>query len=388
MVTAAIPKKRILSVDVLRGLVMIVMALDHVRDFFHISAQTADPLDLGTTTPILFFTRWITHFCAPTFVFLSGVSAYLSAENKTLQTVSSFLMKRGLWLVIVDLVLISFALTFNPSYNLVMLTVFWAIGCSMIFLGLILKITPKLVLPLGLLIFISHDLVSAANIPAGGTAEFALKVLFTGIYVIPVTPSHFIGFFYAIVPWSGVMFLGYGLGNHIRNRKTLFILGISLLLLFFLLRFINQYGEPKPWQLQGNFLNTILSFVNTTKYPPSLQFLSMTLGVALLLLACIPNSSSRFNKIISVYGRVPFFYFVMHLFLAHLLLVGAFFITGHTTQEIRDTASPILFRPRDFGFSLPIVYLVWISVVLVLYYPCKWFYKYKVNSKKWWLRYL
>jgi uncharacterized membrane protein len=379
---------RILSIDVLRGIVMVIMALDHVRDFFHASAQTANPLDLHTTTPLLFFTRWLTHFCAPTFVFLSGVSSSISSRKKSRHEASLFLIKRGLWLLLVDFVVMSFALTFDPAFHFVMLTVLWAIGCSMIVMGGLLRISRKLLLPVGLLLFFGHDAFSNGAQAATGFGGSLLKVLFNGGYILPVNTTHLIGFLYPVLPWTGVMLLGYVAGPFVTNKKLLGLLGIGMILLFLILRGFHLYGEPVPWSRQKDLLYTLLSFINTTKYPPSLQFLLMTLGPALLLLAILPERATAFQRWVRVYGRVPFFYYVVHFFLAHLLLVVLFFASGHTLQEIADLKSPFLFRPHDFGISLPYVYLVWIFVVLAMYYPCRWFYEYKLTHRKWWLSYL
>jgi len=378
---------RIASIDFLRGLVMIIMALDHVRDFFHVSALTADPLDPAITTAFLFFTRWITHFCAPAFVFLSGVSAFLSAQNKPVGTASSFMLKRGFWLVLVDFFIMSFALTFDISFGFIMLTVLWAIGWSMIILGVLMRLAPKAILPLGLLLFFGHNLFGYLNLSPGGSTNF-LQILFTGRVIVPVTANHVIGFLYSILPWTSVMLLGYWFGKHVNNRAMALRAGLALILLFIITRFINVYGDPVPWKEYGSAGRTVLSFFNTTKYPPSLQFLCMTLGPALLLIAFFQWKGSRFQRFVSTYGVVPFFYYVAHFFVAHLLLIVAFFATGHTVAQIKDPKSPFLFRPADFGFSLPGVYLVWITVVLLLYFPCRWFYNYKQTHKKWWLRYL
>jgi uncharacterized membrane protein len=380
--------KRLPQIDVVRGLAMVVMALDHVRDFFHITAQTANPLDLNTTTPFLFFTRWITHFCAPTFLFLSGVSAFLSGRSKALPIVSRFLILRGLWIVLVDFMVISLALTFNPNYNLVMLTVLWAIGCSMMLLGLILRISPKLVLPLGLLLFLTHDYIGLHTAAATGPFSGLSKVLFNGIYVAPVGADHAIAFLYAVLPWAAVVFLGYGTGRWIQDRKKVVFAGVALLALFLVLRALNQYGDPQPWSRQPTVLWSLLSFVNTTKYPPSLQFLSMTLSASLLFMAAVWTRQNWFQRFTTVYGRVPFFYYVLHLILAHLFVVLAFYATGHTNAQIIDPKSPFWFRPQVFGFSLPVTYLVWLTVVLLLYYPCRWFDRYKRTHQQWWLRYL
>lgn len=380
--------KRVQSIDFIRGIVMIIMALDHVRDYFHISAQTGNPTDLTSTTPALFFTRWITHFCAPAFIFLSGISVYISSKNKPVNRVSYFLIKRGLWLVFADAIIMTFALTFNPYYNFVFLTVLWAIGCSMILLGMAMRFAPRSILPLGLLIFLGHDLLSLRNIPQESTWTDLFKIFFTGIFITPIGKSHLLGFFYAILPWTSVMFLGYWFGKHIDDKKKVMLTGFGLLSLFIILRMVNVYGEPFPRQMQQTAFYTFLSFINTTKYPPSLQFLCMTLGSMLILQSGIRIRNTPAQNFVMTYGRVPFFYFVVHFFVAHILLVFAFYVTGHTNAEIVDSKSPFFFRPFNFGFSLPVVYLVWIIVVLMLYYPSRWFYQYKLANKKWWLRYL
>ncbi|MGN6618783.1 MAG: DUF1624 domain-containing protein [Ilyomonas sp.] len=385
MITPSTKTSRVTSIDALRGIIMIIMALDHVRDFFHITAQTADPLDLTTTTPLLFFTRWITHFCAPTFVFLSGISAYLSSQHKSPSESSIFLIKRGIWLVAVDFIIMSFGLTFDPSYSFIMLTVLWAIGCSMILLGILLKLSPKLILPLGLLLFLGHDIVSMNT---NNSSPGFVNLLFNGLYILPVVKTHTIAFLYSILPYTGIMLLGYWMGKHVRERKTVFITGLGLFLLFIILRFINIYGDPQPWKHQSSFLYTLLSFVNTTKYPPSLQFSTMVLGPSLMLLAALDKMQNSFQRFASVYGKVPFFYYVIHIYLAHIIVVIAFYATGHNNQQIHDPKSPFLFRPQDFGFSLGIVYLIWLFVVLMLYYPCRWFSNYKKEHRSWWTSYI
>lgn len=378
---------RIASIDKLRGLVMIIMALDHVRDFFHATAMTADPLDVTTTSPILFFTRWITHFCAPVFVFLSGTSAYLYGRNKSNREVGSFLISRGIWLVLADIILINLVTTFNPTYNFIMLTTFWAIGWSMIILGILLRLSPKLILPVGVILLLGHDLLTTLKFPDTAGGAF-MKIFFQGLFIVPVSSTHMIGFLYAILPWTSAMLLGYAFGRIVQDRRTTFRIGAALTILFILLRFINIYGDPAPWTSQPEAVRTLLSFLNTSKYPPSLQFLCMTLGPALMLLSALKNEETPVGNFMNTYGRVPFFYFVLHLFLAHLILVAAFFISGRPASEIIDPASPFLFRPKNFGFNLGIVYAVWISVVLLLYYPCIWYNRYKRSHSNWWLKYL
>ncbi|MCW3090336.1 MAG: hypothetical protein JWP81_1405 [Ferruginibacter sp.] len=382
---------RIGSIDILRGLVMIIMALDHTRDFFHVTALTDNPLNLATTTVPLFFTRWITHYCAPVFVFLSGTSAFLASRNKTAGEASLFLVKRGLWLVAVEIAVITLGLTFNPLYNFIIWQVIWAIGWSMFLLGLLIRFPFPAILLTGLILFFGHDVFDHIILPQTGVAGNLMKILFTANgTILPVCSTHFIGVFYAILPWTGVMLLGYCVGYWFRKefsagrRKQLLLsTGIALILLFIVLRFFNVYGDPVLWD-KIHFL----SFINTSKYPPSLLYSCMTLGPALVALSFLENAHTRWTSVLSVYGRVPFFYYVLHFYILHALLVIIFFATGHGASEIIDRQSPFLFRPAAFGFGLRWVYLIWLSVVAVLYLPCRWFNQYKLTHSQWWLRYL
>lgn len=382
---------RIASIDILRGLVMIIMALDHTRDFFHSTAMTADPLDPATTTPALYVTRWITHFCAPVFVFLSGLSAYLSSSNKSRNEASSFLLKRGIWLVIAELTLVAFGLTFNPSFNFFILQVIWAIGCSMIILGILIRISYTTILITAILLFAGHNVLNYLDLPATGTAGTLWGIFFTArAMIIPIDSNHFVGVLYAILPWTGVMLLGYSIGVWFqknypaeKRKRLLLITGASMIILFVLLRFARGYGDPGAWN--GS---TLFSFLDTSKYPPSLQYCCMTLGPALILLALIENVRAGWSKVVSVYGRVPFFYFILHFYLIHGLLVIVFFASGYTTAEIADNQTPFFFRPLNFGYNLWVVYGIWIAIVSILYFPCLWFYRYKMQHRQWWLRYV
>ncbi|MEO5890839.1 MAG: heparan-alpha-glucosaminide N-acetyltransferase domain-containing protein [Ferruginibacter sp.] len=382
---------RVTSIDILRGIVMLVMAIDHTRDFFHATAMTADPLDLATTTVPLYFTRWITHFCAPIFVFLSGTSAYLASKKKSPAEASSFLIKRGIWLVLIEMVVITLGITFNPLYSFLIWQVIWAIGWSMILLGLLVRFPFYTVLVTGIILFFGHDLFDNIPLPAGGFSGNLIKILFTARgTVLPISNSHFIGVFYAILPWTGAMLLGYSAGYWFRKeypavkrRQLLFTTGISMIILFIGLRFFNLYGEPVPWD-KVHFL----SFLNTSKYPPSLLYLCMTIGPALVALSLLENVHAKWSSIVSVYGRVPFFYYVLHFYLLHILLVIIFFATGHNSSQIVDPRLPFLFRPTNFGFGLKIMYAIWFFVVAFLYLPCRWFNKYKMTHSQWWLKYL
>ncbi|TKC10344.1 DUF1624 domain-containing protein [Pedobacter polaris] len=391
-------KKRILSIDILRGLVMVIMALDHTRDFFHNNGNMmSDPMNPETTNLFLYFTRLITHFCAPTFVFLSGISAYLSAKNKEPKQASNFLIKRGLWLLFVEIVLITFGLTFNPFYNFIVLQVIWAIGWSMILLGILSRISHRLVLIVGLILFFGHNLLNYLQLPAPDTLSGGLlAALFTtrGTF-IPLGTNHLIGLFYAILPWTGAMLLGFSIGNWYnsnfdanKRKRLLFYSGLSLLLSFLILRYFSLYGNPDPRTAHTDQLKTIFDFFNVSKYPPSLQYFGMTLGPALMLLSGIENVKNWFSRIMMVYGNVPFFYYVLHFYVIHIALVVFFFASGYGVDQISTPQSPFLFRPNDFGYTLPIVYVIWLGVVAILYIPCIWFQKYKATHRQWWLRYL
>lgn len=389
-------KQRVVSVDILRGAVMIIMALGHVRHLLHLPALVEEPTDLVTTTPVLFFTRWVSHYCASTFVFLAGISIFLTGQNKSIRDHSAFIMKRGLWLVFVELFIITFGLTFNPLFKMFILQVIWATGWSMVALGLLMRTSPKVILAVGLVLFFGHNLLDYTSLPQQGAAGLLWKFLFTTRGdLLPLGSSHNIYLVYAILPWTGIMLLGYSLGpvfkkdfDAARRRRILNITGISLLVLFVLLRIINQYGDPAPWGLQKNGLFTFMSFVNVTKYPVSLQYGCLTIGPVLLILSAIDNLRGKFAGSLAMFGRVAFFYYVLHFFLIHLIITILFFATGHTWQEAMAADSPFLFRPYNFGFSLGAVYMLWIVVVALLYKPCKWFVHYKQTHRQWWLRYL
>jgi uncharacterized membrane protein len=373
---------------------MIIMALDHTRDFFHETAMTADPTDMETTTAPLFFTRWITHFCAPTFVLLSGMSAYLSSRNKSAKEASTFFIKRGLWLVVVEITLVTFGLTFNPFFNFIILQVIWAIGVSMILLGIFSAISLRLTLVIGILLIVTHNALDYATVPKSGTASTLLNMFLTARgTIIPLNAQHIIGDFYAVLPWTGIMFVGFSMGswfrkefNPVKRLQLLRITGVAMIVGFIVLRFLKGYGDPGAWQSDGQ--HTFLSFLNTNKYPPSLQYTFMTLGPAILLLSVAENIKNRVSQVITVYGRVPFFYYILHFYILHILLAIIFFLDGHHSSEIANPASIFMFRPPTFGYPLPGVYLIWISVVASLYLPCRWFYKYKSTHNQWWLRYI
>lgn len=390
---------RINSIDILRGFVMIIMALDHVRDFFHITANTQDPLDLLTTTPFLFFTRWITHFCAPIFVFLSGTSIFLQSLRKTKSELSVFLIKRGLWLIVAEFCIISLGWTFNPMYNILIFQVIWAIGISMFILGLLIRLPYNFILTLGLIIVLGHNLLDIPESAPDFKAGFWWDLLHHGLFsVYTYAPNHVALIVYPFIPWLGLMILGYCTGIFYTNKfsveqriKTFRIIGLALIALFILIRFVNMYGDPIAWSSQNNSFDTVLSFINVHKYPPSLVFMLMTIGPAFLFLSFLEKTTNTFTSIIRIYGRVAFFYYILHIYLIHVLATISFFANGHTFQDAMDNAQkiPFLFVIPGEGYNIISVYIVWLIVVVTLYPLCKWYDHYKSNHKeKRWLSYL
>jgi uncharacterized membrane protein len=386
---------RIESIDLLRGIVMVIMALDHTRDFFHIHALTGDPLDAATTNPILFFTRWVTHFCAPCFVFLSGLSAWLQGQRKTPGVLQRFLITRGLWLVLVDLVLMSLALTADLHYGLLVLETLWSIGISMFILGLLLKLPFRILLAIGLVIVFGHNLLDFAEVNLAGKLPVWWSIMHKPT-ITPLWQGHSLFVLYPFLPWTGLMILGYCSGKIFtgmearKSQRLLLMLGVGSVAIFIILRTINIYGDPLRWAQQQTTLRTFFSFMNVQKYPPSLLFLCVTIGPALIFLSMVKNTRSRLAKVISVYGRVPLFYFVVHFIILHVAQVITYLSRGHSVVEGMTGVPglPFKFAMPGEGYSLGIVYLIWISIVILMYPLCKWYDSYKLNHKeKWWLSY-
>lgn len=376
---------RISSVDIIRGLVMVIMALDHTRDFFHESALTVNPADLAVATPALFLTRLVTHVCAPTFVFLSGVSAWLSFQRSGNKgAFRKFLLTRGIWLLILDFTLINFGLWFDIRFNLLLFNVLAAIGFGFIGLGLLLNAGSRILLGLGLLIIFLHNLTLLISLPPFLAPFFSSAV-------IPLGGERVFIMGYPPVPWLGIMLAGFGAGPFFRreNRKSFFLkTGLAALALFLVMRGINIYGDPAPWQHLKTLPYTVMSFLNVTKYPPSLLFTLLTLGVMFLLLWAVESRKNRLTQTLEVYGRVPLFYFIVHWYVLHLMLFAGFLLEGYSPSQFVFGSS--FGRPADWpGLSLPGVYGVWILLVVIMYPLCKWYGKYKAaHPEKAWLRYL
>jgi len=394
-----IAKHRISSIDVVRGLAMILMALDHVRDYFHIDAMTSDPLDPSTTNAALYVTRWVTHLCAPIFVFLSGTSIYLQGLRKERPALASFVMRRGLWLIVAEWFIISLAWTFNPFYNALPLQVIWAIGISMVLLGLLLYLgtTAKWLLVIGAAVLLLHNAVPTSGGETG--PGWFMDLLLHGHFVpYEFLPNHFFIIVYPFLPWTALMMVGYAAGSWFApdcgfQKRQLYLLRTSALLLvaFFVLRGLRLYGDPRPWVPDPWSAQSLFSFFNVEKYPPSLLYLCATLGIALLLLRIAENIPPNAERVLTIFGRTAFFYYILHLYLIHALRAIAFFASGQDVQSALDsmTQIPFLFVIPGDGFPLWTVYLVWLLVVGLLYPVCRSYDLYKTqHPQKRWLRYL
>jgi len=390
-------KQRIPSIDLLRGLVILLMALDHVRMYFGEGTWFSEPTHLATTTPLLFFTRWITHFCAPVFVFLAGVSAYLSGRKKSSQKeISGFLLSRGLWLIFVELVIVNFAWTFDITNSFHILQVIWAIGISMAALSVLVFLPNKSIFTAGLVLVLGHNLLD--GISASGTSFHSLiwYTLHQKEFVI-FDSGNIVNFVYPVLPWIGLMALGYVFGTLYekefepdKRKRLLLQLGIGMIALFMVLRGFNLYGEPDMWTHQGSFIFSVMSFLNTTKYPPSLHFLLMTIGPALIFLSISEKVQSKLSKPVIIFGKVPFLFYVVHLYVIHLLAMIFLVSQGQEWNAYILTAREITSgRLGNYGVGLEAVYIIWILVLVMLYPLCRWYQGYKSSHpEKRWLSYL
>ncbi|WP_406684501.1 heparan-alpha-glucosaminide N-acetyltransferase domain-containing protein [Seonamhaeicola sp. MEBiC1930] len=387
---------RIESIDILRGLVMVIMALDHVRDYFYYGAFFNDPTNIETTTPLLFFTRFITHYCAPVFVFLAGTSAFLYGIKKNKQQLFKFLITRGIWLIVLEIIVNNFIWKFDLTYSRVILQVIWAIGVSMVTLSGLIFLSKRWLLIIGLLLVFVHNSFDTI-VNNGIDFKSVIWYILHQPNIIPLTETHSVGVFYPVLPWIGIMILGYCLGTFyhkdydpILRKKYLFRIGICTTFLFFLLRSINIYGDLIPWSIQDTTVKTIMSFFKVTKYPPSLSYTLITLGPALLFLYAIESIKNKATDFLLVFGRVPLFYYFLHVLIIHTLAMIGIMILGGDWKSMILTAESFKNQTLlNYGYSLLTTYLVWVGVVTLLYFPCKKYMVYKATNKdKWWLSYL
>ena len=378
---------RLDAIDLLRGLVMVLMVLDHTRDFF--AAGNFNPRDVND--PALFLTRWVTHFCAPVFVFLAGTSAFLyGARGRTVREVSWFLFTRGVLLVLLELTIVRFAWTFSVFPDFVLLQVIWAIGMSMIVLSALIHLPLWAIGVIGVGMIASHNLLDGVLAEQFGQLGWLWNVLHQPALLHPTAKVTVLAL-YPLIPWIGVMAAGYALGpvmlrDPSSRRRWLVGLGLGVTLSFILLRATNFYGDPAPWTSHEGIVATLLSFVNTEKYPPSALYLAMTLGPALLALAAFEFAHGKVAKLLVTFGRVPLFFYIGHLLLLHAMAV-TFAAIAHGDVAWLLGGPPVAAKPAGYGLGLPGVYLVWMIVVAMLYLPCRWFAEVKRRRSDAWLSY-
>ena len=384
---AALGRTRLDSIDLLRGLVMVLMALDHTRDFF--GGSGANPRDVAA--PALFLTRWITHYCAPTFIFLAGLSAFLyGARGRSTGEVSRYLFTRGLFLVVLEFTVVTFGWTFAPFTPHVLAQVIWAIGMCMIVLSVLVYLPRAVIAAIALAMIAGHNLLDGIRAETLGSMAWLWTILHQqGLLKFGEGASAYV--LYPLVPWIGVMAAGYALGPVFQReagerRRLLVWLGGGITAGFILLRASNLYGDPAPWQMHDTGLATVLSFINCEKYPPSLLYLMMTLGPSLLLLAAFEGMRGRLAGWIAVFGRVPLFYYVAHIYLLHLLALAFVFATYSDVSWLFADGPPR--KPPGYGLSLPAIYAVWLGALMLLYPACRWFAALKQRRGEWWWSYL
>jgi uncharacterized membrane protein len=386
-------RSRVDPVDLLRGLVMVIMALDHVRDFF--GGTAISPTNLATTTVPLFLTRWVTHICAPTFFLLTGTSAFFVSRRRSRGDLARFLLTRGLWLVFLDAVVVRcLAFQFNVDYHVTVLNVLWALGWSMVALAALVALPLRAVLAIGIVMIAGHNLLDPIRPRAFG----ALAPLWTVLHVqgfLVNRPGFVVLLAYPLVPWIGVTAVGFALGQVFdwpaaRRVAFLWRTGAAMTLAFVVLRGVNVYGDPSHWAAQRSTAMTIVSFLNTTKYPPSLLFLLMTLGPALMLLALFERGVPDVLAPLRTFGRVPLFYFVGHLLAVHLatvLICAIRYGAVHWMFESPDLGHFPITEPPGWPLGLPAVYALWAAIVVVMYWPCRWYAGVKGRSTSRWLSY-
>jgi uncharacterized membrane protein len=389
----AAARQRIEAIDLVRGLIIILMALDHTRDFF--GDLASQPTNLATTTTALFFTRWITHICAPVFFLLTGTSAYLMLRRVSTRELSRFLLTRGAWLIFLELTVMRFALQFNVDYHVTIITVLWGLGWAMIVLAGLIWLPKWAIAAIGVIMVAAHNALDGVEPATFGVLAPIWSILHAPGIILD-TGRSVVLVAYVLIPWAGVTALGYVLGQVYdwdanRRRALLLWFGIALCALFVALRYANVYGDPVPWSPEKSALWTVISFLNTNKYPPSLLFLLMTLGPALLLLSAFDHGVPALLRPALIIGKVPLFFYVLHFYLIHLLAVVASYLRyGEAGEMFRspDVGHFPFSEPPDWRSSVPVVYLLWALVVLTMFPLCRWYAGVKRRRTDWWLSYL
>jgi len=388
---------RVASIDLLRGLVMIIMALDHVRNYMNFDSLVFTPTDLARTTPALFFMRVVTHLCAPTFIFLAGTSVFFVAQRKSLKDTSFFLLTRGAWLIVLQFTLIRFMWNFDPAFHYNSSNIISTIGFSMIALAGLIHLPLRWIFGIGLVMIVGHNMLDGVTFEEGTAADVLWSFLHARkLYLMDDGYSFLM--LYPLVPWIGVMALGYCFGHLYgadytvqRRRRIILQIGIGGLVLFFVLRWINVYGDPQPWSHFEKTSTTVMAFFNVQKYPPSLIYLCLMLGVSLTVLGLTEGKVLKGARPVVVFGKVALFYYVLHIAVIHLVAMAAVVLAGYSWKTMIfagiNGASPEL--KGHFGFSVAGTYAIWIGVVLFLYPFCNYWNNFKSRHKdKWWVSYV
>tara|TARA_R110001583_G_scaffold48733_5_gene152541 strand:+ start:3786 stop:4970 length:1185 start_codon:yes stop_codon:yes gene_type:complete len=379
---------RLLSIDFMRGLVMVIMALDHIRDYIFLGS--IDPLNMAESHPTLYFTRWITHLCAPVFVILAGVSVGIMSQTRDKKYLTRFLLTRGLWLILIELTVVSFGWNMKLGDSFFIgLQVIWALGFSMLCLAAFIWLPRSIIWLVTLSIIFGHNAFDG-SLP---TNNFNQSMPFWwGIHVTGFTSIFGVklALLYPIIPWIGVMALGYLIApiyqyEQTKRQSIMLKVGLACIVGFFILRIPNIYGNPTEWISQSSTWLDIFAIMNVEKYPPSLQYLLITLGISTIILALAENWKSQFVQWMVTFGRVPFFYYIIHLYLIHLIAMIIAQIQGFGWQT---ALSGFWTYPKEFGLSLWLTYLVWVAVIVILYPVCRWFMRIKSEKNDWWLKYL
>ncbi len=384
---ASLKTGRIVALDVLRGAIMLIMALDHVREY--LTNARFDVTDLSRTTPALFLTRWITHFCAPNFVFFAGAAAFLHGVRiDSRPALSRYLLTRGLWLVFLEVTVVRLGWLFNIDYRITIFQVIWVIGVSMVVLSGLVLLPRWAVLVFALAMIAGHDFfneIKAKDLASWGNFWRLLHEQ----DAIQLGGGRILFVAYPLIPWVGVMAAGFGFGplllepDAARRHRRMLVLGLSLCAMFVVLRAINVYGDPRPWHEQDRRSFTVFSFVNCSKYPPSLLFLLMTIGPAIALLPLFERSRGPSATFLATFGRVPLFFYVLHIYLIHFI-AGVAAIARYGLKGALEISGSPFALPKDFGYSLPVNYAIWVGVVVALFFPCRWFARLRMRHRDWW----
>jgi uncharacterized membrane protein len=380
------------ALDVLRGLTMVIMALDHARDFFSLGYVYYAPLQIGVTNLEVFFTRWVTHFAAPTFIFLAGIGLFFASRRRTKNELASLAISRGLWLIFLELTLIGFFWSFNSDFIYhPKIAVLFAIGICMIFMGFFVYLPKYLIAIIAFFMIFGHNFFDDILSQSFGTYSWIWQILHeNGSFYVGDIEVRVV---YPFVPWIGVMAAGYLFGPltklpRVERKKVFLSIGMALVIFSLVLRYINIYGDLSTWHCYDNFEDTLMSFLNFTKYPPSLIYLSFFIGFAMIFLSVFDRDLGRWASPLKNFGQAPFFFYILHIPILHLFGIILALVVFNDASWLFGAPQPPSPEGLTYGFELLPTYIAWITVVIILYFPSKWFAEFKTRRKDWWISYL